>query len=593
MRTLKKHRNALAAISQHLPAELLCAVFGALASILEKSDSKQRLQWIRVTHVCCHWREVALRCPSLWSHIDISYPQWILPMLGRSRMAPLVIKADMRSPSQKDDLLLVLGHMSRVRILDLTSWCSTPIIHQVMPKMTAPAPLLEKLRISMSRGHYQPTMPFLIFGGDAPELRHLELRNCLLLRQLPIRCLTHLQIYNASSDRASLFLATKDFVACLREMHQLQRACFGELLDVRSSGLEMRQDEPIVELPHLSNLQVSGGHLQCAQLMSYLSLPTDVSLKLNCTVTRVNGSPDIPSLINVLGVMIGTLMYDKPFQTLAMTREPPMSLYATVFLRAWSTVTDDGDHLPPDDAAKLNLRVVWDHRSSVRVGLVGQALCEWLPMSHVHTLYLSCFGTYEPHEVLIEVLRGLEEVQCLVVCGPAFKVVDILLQEEQRVAATLDEIYHQECDSDSEDDDIDTVDFDDDQHDLLYRHNGYGYDSAGGTSIPPIDIPFLPRLQHLLFQSTDFRDRGTPDDTGNISSGHALTHFLSIRDDRGAPVKMVELKRCRNLGDAFVRLQRLVEDFRADDPSDDEPDVAADYGDAHEDEDEDEDDSDM
>jgi len=33
-------------------------------------------------------------------------------------------------------------------------------------------------------------MPFLIFGGDAPELRHLELRNCLLLRQLPIRCLT-------------------------------------------------------------------------------------------------------------------------------------------------------------------------------------------------------------------------------------------------------------------------------------------------------------------------------------------------------------------------------------------------------------------
>jgi len=80
--------------------------------------------------------------------------------------------------------------------------------------------------------------------------------------------------------------------------------------------------------------------------MSYLSLPADISLKLNCTVTRVDGSPDIPSLINVLGVMIGTLTYDKDFR-FAMTREPPMSLYATVFLRAWSTVTDDGDHLPP------------------------------------------------------------------------------------------------------------------------------------------------------------------------------------------------------------------------------------------------------
>jgi len=64
----------------------------------------------------------------------------------------------------------------------------------------------------------------------------------------------------------------------------------------------------------------------------------------------------------------------------------------------------------------------------------------------------------------------------------------------------------------------------------------------------PTDRYTLPaRLQHLLFQVRTRESEGTPDGTGNISFGTRFDAFLVNSDDRGAPVKMVEAKRCRNL----------------------------------------------
>jgi len=65
LHSLLLHRNALAPISL-LPPEILARVFSLLALQEPPYSSKQSLGWIRATHVCWHWRQVALDYSSLW-----------------------------------------------------------------------------------------------------------------------------------------------------------------------------------------------------------------------------------------------------------------------------------------------------------------------------------------------------------------------------------------------------------------------------------------------------------------------------------------------------------------------------------------------
>ncbi|KAJ6607511.1 hypothetical protein B0H10DRAFT_551566 [Mycena sp. CBHHK59/15] len=81
VRALQSRRNALSPVSR-LPPEMLSRIF------LFCSDSDS-LKWIKeVSHICRHWRSVALGCPNLWSFPVFSQPKWADEMLKRSKMAP-------------------------------------------------------------------------------------------------------------------------------------------------------------------------------------------------------------------------------------------------------------------------------------------------------------------------------------------------------------------------------------------------------------------------------------------------------------------------------------------------------------------------
>jgi len=160
----------------------------------------------------------------------------------------------------------------------------------------------------------------------------------------------------------------------------------------------------------------------------------------------------------------------------------------------------------PRCAAKLNLRVVWDHRSS----------CQGRTQSDKHLRvapYVTCaytlselFGTYEPHEVLVEVLGDWRKCNVWL-CVPCVQSRGIFTPgRTTRGGDAGRDISPKECDSDSEDM-VSILSTSDDDSMITVSHNGYGYGYATmrrGMSIPLIDIP-LPTLQHLLFQSTDFR----------------------------------------------------------------------------------------
>ncbi|KAI0277169.1 hypothetical protein BGY98DRAFT_901925, partial [Russula aff. rugulosa BPL654] len=90
IRSLLIRRNTLVPISG-LPPEILARVFHVLVHEEPPFSRRRNLGWIRVTHVCRHWRQVALDDSSLWARISGTQAntKWISEMLARAKNAPL------------------------------------------------------------------------------------------------------------------------------------------------------------------------------------------------------------------------------------------------------------------------------------------------------------------------------------------------------------------------------------------------------------------------------------------------------------------------------------------------------------------------
>ncbi|KAI0290887.1 hypothetical protein BC826DRAFT_1106216 [Russula brevipes] len=82
-------------------------------------------RWISVTHVCRHWRQVALGDSSLWARISgyqIS-TAWISEALARARNAPLTI--DVLESPNPEALAMFLAHFAHTREFRLCAWSRT------------------------------------------------------------------------------------------------------------------------------------------------------------------------------------------------------------------------------------------------------------------------------------------------------------------------------------------------------------------------------------------------------------------------------------------------------------------------------------
>ncbi|KAI0270711.1 hypothetical protein BC834DRAFT_788847, partial [Gloeopeniophorella convolvens] len=89
--SMRTRHNALVPIST-LPPELLARIFHLHALYHPPFTSGKPLGWIVDTHVCRHWRQVALGDGSLWGGIK-GFPaaksKWVYQMVVRSKGAPL------------------------------------------------------------------------------------------------------------------------------------------------------------------------------------------------------------------------------------------------------------------------------------------------------------------------------------------------------------------------------------------------------------------------------------------------------------------------------------------------------------------------
>src|SRR5712691_184935 len=119
VRSLLTRRNALVPISL-LPPEILAWIFHLLVHDEWPLSGLRNLGWIEVTHVCRHWRQVALDNSSLWARIWClpANPKWISEILARAKNAPLDIELNDISLNP-EAFLMIPPHISHTRQLRL------------------------------------------------------------------------------------------------------------------------------------------------------------------------------------------------------------------------------------------------------------------------------------------------------------------------------------------------------------------------------------------------------------------------------------------------------------------------------------------
>ncbi|KAF8235213.1 hypothetical protein L208DRAFT_769593 [Tricholoma matsutake] len=300
IRVLKRRRNAISLVSR-LPPEVLSNIFRFTRMVIQSDSGEDQytLTWITVTHVCSHWRAVAINCLDLWDHIftpplTISGLQ---ELLHRSKKAPLMVITHVRLfPCQGVEKFRALWqHVSRIRHIGISTtgtFGSSTWSKDCLPENPSSAPLLEAFALSHVEVIVQRRFPDNFFAGDLPALRQVTLVNC------PVNCgsslfkqLKHLSI--------SLSFPDKRIIPSMSQLlHMLSNLSDVETLELHRlfppvDGSTSASNRTIL-LPRLTRLAVTSDLLPCTAVLNQLHMPSLKSLNLQCH------KASLPTVSNIL-----------------------------------------------------------------------------------------------------------------------------------------------------------------------------------------------------------------------------------------------------------------------------------------------------
>src|SRR6202044_2256221 len=147
---VRTRRNMLAFISR-MPPEILSQIFECCVN-----DTRRYISgipdnyWFKFSHVCQHWRHVALNNPGLWNHITFHQPRWTKEMLQRSRNYPLMV--EITAPYYKPSVINVvhdtLQQSHRIRLLRFAVQ-SDLIMARHLSTMKTPMHVLQSLTLAI------------------------------------------------------------------------------------------------------------------------------------------------------------------------------------------------------------------------------------------------------------------------------------------------------------------------------------------------------------------------------------------------------------------------------------------------------------
>ncbi|TFK72291.1 hypothetical protein BDN72DRAFT_344083 [Pluteus cervinus] len=274
LRDLKEQRNVLSPICR-LPSDLLLKIF----SLAGSGYNIPELSWLRsVTHICSLWRCVALDAACLWTDIDLRIPELALEKLRRSKAASLSVTRTSPSTPNTLQLLKILGHLDRIRHLDLTAQHDES--SAILAKLFAPAPMLETCSLQFDN----ILVPQEVFESCAMALRSLTLKDCQLsswnvfrIPNLTSLYLVNINAISQSPGRSQLLLALQKFTH-LQTLH---------IINCHTLGLAPPPytPAPSFTLKSLTTLHIEDTAQKCANFLNELtptpSLEVEIHLRHN------------------------------------------------------------------------------------------------------------------------------------------------------------------------------------------------------------------------------------------------------------------------------------------------------------------------
>ena len=369
IRALKSRRNALAPVSS-LPTEVLNTIFtllhGPIASsppthLREKPDC---LPWIRVTHVCHHWREIALNQPLFWRHVDFTTftSAGAAEILARANTVPLLLEAKVPIGHWNGTRFsafrkALLAHVSHTCYLDISA--EPHHLDKTLEVLVSPAPGLEYLSLTGDDDGWSSEtpapIPDNIFDGATPRLTSLVLRNCRFSWKLPhLKSLKHLDI-RSPFDKAGL----SDWLDMLVEMPQLITLILHAATPLPPDA-SFDVEERIVTLPSVVRLDLSTSARSCGLALAHLNLPALTQLCLALDYSYTDAS-DVRKILPHVAPHAHILQNTQPIQIM-LVRSDDLS----VEIYAWTMPDIDVElinliHLPD---AELSASLVFSFSGS-------------------------------------------------------------------------------------------------------------------------------------------------------------------------------------------------------------------------------------
>ncbi|KAK7040197.1 hypothetical protein VNI00_010003 [Paramarasmius palmivorus] len=279
LRKLQSQHNSLIPICR-LPNEVLSLIFTSCVTDAHgvfKSwmfDSKvysTRFSWIWVTHVCRHWREVALSCPEMWATPVFQKPNLAREMLVRAKGAPLRIHALNFSTRKDQEEVLKEAIKDMARIAEL-HFVVAGLSEETRSLLSRPAPLLRSLEVISGPSTNEVQLPDNFLAGDMPLLRELTLRQCLLcLDKIDPSNLRSLCLHGNDHFKQPRF---KNLLEVLQTMQSLEHL---ELSESAWTG-EIVTLDTTVALPRLESVKIRAAIPTCVSILDCTDIPSQATV---------------------------------------------------------------------------------------------------------------------------------------------------------------------------------------------------------------------------------------------------------------------------------------------------------------------------
>lgn len=340
-RTLKFRRNALAPISR-LPPETISIIFSFLSSPREyvqlfTGEKQDVLAWLRVSHVCHRWREIALNQPRFWSRIDFTTltSAGATEVLSRAKMAPLELEADLSCAHWPCDRVVALGqqlssHISHISRLNITADMAD--LQTIIGGLASPAPTLEWLSLVVDdEGHPRMGIPsrsnttisHALLDGTAPRLSCLRLDHCDITWTSPLfRSLRVLDLQKLSQRaRPSL----QDWLDAMEQMLQLDTLVVHHATP-RAPAVRTPLSEPtrVITHPSLTQLNLAASASDCTLALAHLILPALLRIRVDVT-SQLESADDVRALIPYFSRNAHGPQDAEPLQSVLLSGEPSLT----------------------------------------------------------------------------------------------------------------------------------------------------------------------------------------------------------------------------------------------------------------------------